>query len=51
MDDIDVVEWNGSLAIIDVLLIRLIPNHIGKYNLFGGALRLMGIPMDVLAPY
>ena len=38
MDDIDVVEWNEAFAIIDVLFDKTYPNHIGKYNMFGGAL-------------
>lgn len=38
MDDIDVVEWNEAFAIIDVLFNKVYPNHMGKYNMLGGAL-------------
>lgn len=38
MDDIDVVEWNEAFAIIDVLFNKAYPNHMGKYNMLGGAL-------------
>lgn len=38
MDDIDAVEWNEAFAIIDVLFQKVYPDHMGKYNYFGGAL-------------
>ncbi|SNV61456.1 acetyl-CoA C-acyltransferase [Veillonella rodentium] len=38
MDDIDAVEWNEAFAIIDVLFQKVYPNHMEKYNYFGGAL-------------
>lgn len=38
MDDMDVVEWNEAFAIIDVLFNNAYPNHMGKYNMLGGAL-------------
>ena len=38
MDDIDVVEWNEAFAIIDALFDKSYPEHMGKYNMLGGAL-------------
>ncbi|MFR0671383.1 MAG: hypothetical protein ACLSH7_04035 [Veillonella parvula] len=38
MDDMDVVEWNEAFAIIDALFDKSYPDHMGKYNMLGGAL-------------